>query len=67
MLRANGTAGTSRISASAPGTDPVAIDSYGATLFNITGKDVPHVLYASQMGLGEIDLKNVKVMRVDLA
>jgi uncharacterized protein (DUF362 family) len=49
------------------GTDPVAIDSYGATLFNITGKDVPHVLYASQMGLGEIDLKKVKVMRVDLA
>jgi len=49
------------------GTDPVAIDSYGSTLFNITGKDVPHVLYASQMGLGEIDLKKVKVMRVDLA
>jgi len=49
------------------GTDPVAIDSFGATLFNITGKDVPHVLYASQMGLGEIDLKKVKVMRVNLA
>lgn len=46
------------------GTDPVAVDSYGATLFGITGKDVPHVLYASQQGLGEIDLKKVRVLKV---
>jgi len=46
------------------GTDPVAVDSYGATLFGITGKDVPHVLYASQQGLGEIDLKKVRILKV---
>jgi len=46
------------------GTDPVAVDSYGATLFGISGKDVPHVLYASQLGLGEIDLKKVRILRV---
>ncbi len=45
------------------GTDPVAVDSYGATLFGITGKDVPHVLYASQQGLGEIDLKKVRILK----
>ncbi len=28
------------------GTDPVAVDSFGATLFGITGRDVPHVLCA---------------------
>jgi uncharacterized protein (DUF362 family) len=43
------------------GTDPVAIDSYTATLFGIRGEDVPHVVYAAQIGLGEIDLKKVKL------
>ena len=46
------------------GTDPVAVDSYGATLFGIAGKDVPHVLYASQRGLGEIDLGKVRILKV---
>jgi len=48
------------------GTDPVAVDSYGATLFGITAKDVPHVVYASQMGLGEMDLGRVKFINVKL-
>jgi len=48
----------------AAGTDPVAVDSFGATLFGIAGKDVPHVLYASQRGLGEIDLKKVQIFQV---
>lgn len=46
------------------GTDPVAVDSFGATLFGIAGRDVPHVLYAAQRGLGEIDLKKVRISRV---
>ncbi|HLB25975.1 MAG TPA: DUF362 domain-containing protein [Nitrospirota bacterium] len=46
----------------AAGTDPVAVDSYGATLFGITGRDVPHVLHAYHRGLGEIDLGKVKVI-----
>lgn len=45
------------------GTDPVAVDSYGATLFGIAGKDVPHVLYASQAGLGEIDLRKARILK----
>ena len=46
------------------GTDPVALDSYGATLFGITGYDVPHVVYAHKLGEGEIDLKKVRVIKV---
>jgi uncharacterized protein (DUF362 family) len=46
------------------GVDPVSVDSFGATLFGISGMDVPHVLYASQAGLGEIDLKKVRISRV---
>ena len=45
------------------GTDPVAVDSWGATLFGIAGRDVPHVLYASEAGLGEIDLGKVRIAR----
>lgn len=48
----------------AAGTDPVAVDSWAATLFGITGADVPHVVQSSRLGLGEIDLKNVKITTV---
>ncbi len=44
------------------GTDPVAIDSFGATLFGIAGRDVPHVLRAHEQGLGEIDLARIRVV-----
>jgi uncharacterized protein (DUF362 family) len=46
------------------GTDPVAVDSYGATLFGIKGTDVPHVVYAARKGLGEIDLGKVRILKV---
>jgi uncharacterized protein (DUF362 family) len=48
------------------GTDPVAVDSYGATLFGITARDVPHVVHAAERGLGELDLKKVKLSISDL-
>jgi len=43
------------------GVDPVAIDAYGATLFGITAKDVPHILHAAALGLGESDLSKVQL------
>jgi len=49
------------------GTDPVAVDSFGATLFGIGGADVPSVLYAHKIGLGEIDLGKVKKLELDLS
>jgi len=48
------------------GTDPVAIDAYGATLFGITAADVPHILHAAKLGLGEADLNKVKLTVSDL-
>jgi len=49
------------------GVDPVAVDAYGATLFGIGAKDVPHVIYAAKLGLGESDLDKVRVEIKDLA
>jgi len=43
------------------GIDPVAIDAYGATLFGLSAKDVPHVLHAAALGLGESDLSKVQI------
>jgi uncharacterized protein (DUF362 family) len=44
------------------GTDPVAVDSYGATLFGMKGTDIGHIARAYEMGLGEIDLARVRVV-----
>lgn len=36
-------------------TDPVVVDSYGATLFGLKGDDVGFIREANEAGLGEID------------
>ena len=41
--------------------DPVAADSYAATLFGLAGPDVAYVKAAAEMGLGEMDLSNLKI------
>ena len=43
------------------GADPVAVDSYGASLFDMNGRDIPHIRYAYEYGLGQIDLKKLKI------
>jgi uncharacterized protein (DUF362 family) len=48
------------------GTDPVAVDAFGATLFGISAKDVPHIIYAAKLGLGESDLGKIKISVTDL-
>ena len=47
-------------------TDPVALDAFGATLFGITAADVPHILYAAKLGLGQSDLSQVKFAMANL-
>ena len=47
--------------------DPVAADSFGASLFGIAGRDVAHVARAAALGLGEIDLARVTIANRDLA
>ncbi len=49
------------------GKDPVAVDSYAVGLTPwygraFTGKDVKHILYAAQMGIGEMDVSKLKVV-----
>ena len=44
--------------------DIVAADSYAATLFDLSGDDIPYVRAAYDMGLGEMDLGKVDVRRV---
>jgi uncharacterized protein (DUF362 family) len=38
-------------------TDPVAVDSYGATMFEYEGKDIGFIQESYEAGLGEIDFK----------
>lgn len=55
------------------GTDPIAVDSYGAGLFSevtgqsIAGADLGYVRAGHEMGLGEIDLEKVEQQLVEVA
>ena len=46
------------------GTDPVAIDSYAATLLGKDPHQVSHIKYAAALGLGQMDLKKVTLRKV---
>ncbi|MBL7048111.1 MAG: DUF362 domain-containing protein [Nitrospira sp.] len=48
------------------GTDQVAIDSYGATLFDIKGSDLGYVRLAAEAGLGEMDLSRLDIRKISL-
>jgi uncharacterized protein (DUF362 family) len=45
-------------------TDMIAADAYATTLFDMKPEDVPATVAGHEMGLGEIDLKKVKIVRV---
>jgi uncharacterized protein (DUF362 family) len=44
--------------------DIVAADSYAATLFGLTGNDLPLVRAAAKRGLGIMDLASVKIEEI---
>lgn len=46
------------------GTDPVAVDAYATTLFNRTPDDIPHIRYAYELGVGEMDLKKLTIKEI---
>lgn len=46
-------------------TDPVAADTYAASLFGKTPDDVPHVKMAAELGVGCADLAKIKVERIE--
>ncbi|MGD8540325.1 MAG: DUF362 domain-containing protein [Candidatus Aminicenantes bacterium] len=43
------------------GTDPVAIDSYGATLFGYKQRDILVLVKAHEHGIGEMDLEQLNI------
>jgi uncharacterized protein (DUF362 family) len=46
------------------GTDPVAVDAFGCTLFSKKADQIGHLKLAAAMRVGEIDLKRIRVKRV---
>jgi uncharacterized protein (DUF362 family) len=46
------------------GTDPVAVDAYGADLFGLKPTDIGHLVAAAKLNLGEIDLEKITVVKV---
>ena len=49
------------------GVDPVAVDSLGATLFGLESKELGYIQQSYNLGLGEMDLKKLKIETVNLA
>jgi uncharacterized protein (DUF362 family) len=53
------------------GTDPVALDSYTTEIGRwygreVKGRNVKHILYAYRMGLGEIDINKLNIVKKNL-
>lgn len=48
------------------GIDQVAIDSYGATLFGMQGKDLGYVRIGAQRGLGQMDLAKLRIRKLQV-
>jgi uncharacterized protein (DUF362 family) len=46
------------------GTDQVAVDAYGATLFGMRGSDLAYVRMGSEAGLGTMELSKLKIKRI---
>lgn len=44
-------------------TDPVAIDAYAAKLLERNASDIKHIVYAAKMGIGQMDLSKVSVVK----
>ena len=44
--------------------DVVATDAFAATLFGLSGADIPAVRAGAQMGLGTMDLSTVKIEEI---
>jgi len=47
------------------GTDQVAIDAYGTTLFGLTGADIGYIREGARRGLGVMDLGRISIRRLE--
>ncbi|MGE5800306.1 MAG: DUF362 domain-containing protein [Syntrophaceae bacterium] len=71
ILTANGPTGgdlddVKRLDTVVVGTDQVAIDSFGATLFGMKGSDLNSVKLAARAGLGVMDLSKLSIRRISV-
>jgi uncharacterized protein (DUF362 family) len=69
ILTANGPQGGSladvkKLDTVIVGMDPVAVDSYGATLFGMKGSDLGYVRLGDKRGLGKMDLNKLRIKRI---
>ncbi|MBP2635365.1 MAG: hypothetical protein H6Q72_1272 [Firmicutes bacterium] len=46
------------------GVDPVAVDTYAATLFGVKPEEIAYITAAAQLGVGEMDLRKLTVVKV---
>jgi uncharacterized protein (DUF362 family) len=46
--------------------DPVAADAYAATLFDLSGADIPYVAAAAGLGLGTLDLGSLRIEQLSV-
>ena len=46
------------------GTDVIAADSYAATLFGLSGADIPAIRAGAAMGLGTMNLEDIKIEEI---
>jgi uncharacterized protein (DUF362 family) len=49
------------------GTDQVAVDAYGASLFGMQPEQLEYLVLAKEFGLGEIDLRKLQIKKVQAA
>ena len=71
ILTANGPQGGSladvkKLDTVIVGFDPVAIDSYGATLFGMKGSDLGFVTIGHKLGLGQMDLSKLHIKKLQV-
>jgi uncharacterized protein (DUF362 family) len=71
ILTANGPQGGNlsdvrRMNTVIVGSDPVAVDSYGATLFGMKGSDLGYVRIAAASGLGRMDIEKMNIEKISI-
>jgi len=71
ILTANGPQGgnlndVKRIDTIVAGTDEVAVDSYGATLFGMKGSDLSYVRAGAAIGIGTMDLSKLRIKNITI-
>jgi uncharacterized protein (DUF362 family) len=71
ILTANGPQGGSladvkKLDTVIVGKDPVAVDSYGATLFGLKGSDLGYVRLGHERGLGRMDLEKLRIKKIQV-